>query len=217
MGTAIFNYYDQIMGTSFDRTHAVRLDLLDLPMMDLSALDCCFSEQEIKAIIDEIPSDKAPGLDGFTGRFYKCAWQIIRVDIINAFNAFWSLDSRSFHLVNEALMVLLQKKSEPQEIKDYRPISLIHNFGKLVAKCLANRLARVLDDLVKRNQSAFIKGRSIHDNFMSVQLVCKLLHSKKKTAALVKRGLSCWRCCSMLASAGGGLTGSLSLCPQPAR
>jgi hypothetical protein len=137
MASAVFEYFDRIMGTSFGRARAVCLGLLDLPTLDLSALDCCFSEQEIKAIVDEIPADNAPGPDGFTGQFYKCAWQIIHVDIINAFNAFWSLDSCSFNLVNDAFMVLLQKKSDPQEIKDYRPISLMHSFGKLVAKCLS--------------------------------------------------------------------------------
>jgi len=34
-----------------------------------------------------MPNDKAPGLDGFTGIFYKKAWPIIKKDILNAFNA----------------------------------------------------------------------------------------------------------------------------------
>lgn len=55
-----------------------------------------------------------------------------------------------------------------------------------MAKCLANRLAPVLDDLVRRNQSALIKGRCIHDNFRAVQLACRLLHSRKKPTALIK-------------------------------
>jgi len=62
----------------------------------------------------------------------------------------------------------------------------MHSFGKLITKCLANRLATVLGDLVRNNQSAFIKGRSIHDNVRDVQLTCKSLHKLKMTCVLLK-------------------------------
>jgi hypothetical protein len=91
---------------------------------------------------------------------------------MNAFNAFWAQDVRSLHHVNEAFLVLLKKKEAPQEIKDFWSISLVHSFGKLVTKCMAARLAPVLDRLVLRNQSAFIRGRSIYDNFNEVRLAC---------------------------------------------
>ena len=79
--------------------------------------------------ISDIPNDKAPVPDGFTGRFYKTAWPIIKVDAMSAFNAFWELDTRSFNLINDAYMILLRKTDQPVEIRDYRPISLIHSFG----------------------------------------------------------------------------------------
>jgi hypothetical protein len=82
--------------------------------------------------------------------------------------------------------MILIKKEHAEEIRDYRPISLMHSFGKLLTKCLANRLARVLDALVHRNQSAFIKGRSIHDNFREVQLSCKEIHRRRLTCVLLK-------------------------------
>jgi len=59
--------------------------------------------------------------------------------------------------------------------KDFRPISLIHSLAKLIAKILANRLAPFLDSLVATNQSAFIRGRCIHDNYMLVQQTIKIL------------------------------------------
>jgi hypothetical protein len=83
-------------------------------------------------------------------------------------------------------MILLKKKEDSEEIKDYRPISLIHSFSKLVAKCLANRLAKHLDALVRPNQSAFIRGRCIHDNFRSTQLTCWFLHFVKRPSILLK-------------------------------
>jgi retron-type reverse transcriptase len=105
---------------------------------------------------------------------------------MNALYAFWAQDGRSLHHLNNAFLVLLRKKAQPAEIHDYRPISLIHSFGKLITKCLANRLAPKLDALVSRNQSTFIKGRCIHDNFRAVWLSCKALHATKTQSVLLK-------------------------------
>lgn len=149
-------------------------------------MDVCFSEEEVWSVVKELPSEKAPGPDGFTGLFYKHAWHIIKADVLNAINAFWTLDTRSFHLLNDEFMVLLKKKMEASEIRDYRPITLMHSFGKLVAKCLATRLARNLDKMIMPNQSAFIKGRCIRDNFRTVQLSCRALHACKTPCVLLK-------------------------------
>ncbi|WVZ68209.1 hypothetical protein U9M48_017172 [Paspalum notatum var. saurae] len=142
--------------------------------------------EEISNVIRNLPSEKAPGPVGFTGLFYKVTWTIIRTDVINAINAFWSLDYRSLYLVNDAYLVLLRKKDQPKEIKDYRPISLIHSFSKLLTKLLAITLAPKLEGLILKNQCAFIKGCSIHDCFRTVQLSCRLLHQKKVSCVLVK-------------------------------
>jgi hypothetical protein len=70
--------------------------------LDLTGIDACFSEEEIWASIKDMPPDRAPGPDGFTGLFYRVAWDSIKADVVNAFNALWSLDARSFHLLNDA-------------------------------------------------------------------------------------------------------------------
>jgi hypothetical protein len=67
--------------------------------------------------------------------------------------------------------------------KDFRPISLIHSFAKLVTKILVNRLASRLEDMVSTNQSAFIKGRFVQDNFMLMQQTTRL---KDRPSAVVK-------------------------------
>jgi hypothetical protein len=82
--------------------------------------------------------------------------------------------------------VLLKKKSEAIEVKDYRLISLIHSFGKLFDKVLSSQLAPHMDALVMPNQSAFIKGRAIHDNFIAVWSMAKLLHARRCSCVLLK-------------------------------
>jgi hypothetical protein len=87
-------------------------------------------------------------------------------------------------------MTLIPKKLEAVEAKDFRPISLVHSFAKLATKMMANRLAPYLDRLVASNQSAFIKGRSIHDNFMLVQQTIKVLHRHKIASLFLKLDIS---------------------------
>jgi len=186
MASALFEFYSGVLGTNFQRSKRLDLEVLGLPSLDLSALEVTFSKQEVWAVIRELPNDKAPGPDGFTGRFYKAAWATIKSDVLNAFNAFWANDFRSLNHLNDALLILLRKKEQAELIRDFRPISLIHSFGKLVTKCLANRLAGVLHHLVQVNQSAFIKGRCLHDNFRLVQLTCMALHRACRSCILLK-------------------------------
>lgn len=145
-------------GGSGDTFPAAALNSASLPQLDLTGIDACFSEDEIWSAIKELPSDRSPGPDGFTGLLYKSTWGIIKHDVINAFNALWSLDARSFNLLNDAVMILLRKRDAPTTLKDYRPISLMHSFSKLFAKCLARRLAPRLQEIVAPNQGAFIRA-----------------------------------------------------------
>lgn len=108
---------------------------------------------------------------------------------MHVFQALWEVDFRSFHHLNEAIMVLLHKTDAPAGLKDYRPISLIHSIGKLFAKGLALRLAPRMSQIVMENQSSFIKGRRIHENF-TVQLACKWLHARRCPTILLKVDLA---------------------------
>jgi hypothetical protein len=62
----------------------------------------------------------------------------------------------------------------------------MHSIAKLLAKILTIRLANHLDKLVSCSQSAFIKGRNIHDNFQYVQGAFKHFHQAKTSMLLLK-------------------------------
>ena len=73
----------------------------------------------------------------------------------------WSRKFGNLHLLNSAYITLLPRQEDAACVKDFRPISLVHSFAKLVTKLMANRLAGRPDQMVSSNQHAFIEERFI--------------------------------------------------------
>lgn len=119
---------------------------------------------------------KAPGPDGFTCLFYQQCWEFIKTDIMVAFHCLGHLAVNIIDLQNQAMLTLVPTKLDAQEPCDFRPISLLHSFAKLLSKVLARRLAPELSKLVSPNQSAFSKARFIQDNSLLVRQSACLLH-----------------------------------------
>jgi retron-type reverse transcriptase len=88
--------------------------------------------------------------------------------------------------LNTAHLVLIPKQTDAVVVTDFRPISLTHSFAKLLSKILANWLAPKLNSLVSRAQSAFIKKRSIQDNFLYIQNLIKSVHRLKQAGLFLK-------------------------------
>ncbi|KAM0826330.1 hypothetical protein ACQ4PT_068946 [Festuca glaucescens] len=117
------------------------------------------------------------------------AWSVgtsIKHDVLEAFHSLWNGDCRGLHAANQALVSLLPKHADATDVKDFRPISLIHSMPKLVAKVLSSRLAPRMAEIVGPQKSAFIRGRCLHDNFQLVQLTARKLHALKREAVLIK-------------------------------
>ena len=51
---------------------------LNLESIDLHGIDFLMTERDVLDAINDMPSDKAPGPDGFTGLFFKRCWNIAR-------------------------------------------------------------------------------------------------------------------------------------------
>ena len=63
--------------------------------------------------------------------------------------------------LNTTFVVLIPKKGDVEDLKDFRPISLVGGLYKLLAKVLANRLKRVIEKVISLAQNAFVEGRQI--------------------------------------------------------
>lgn len=83
-------FYRSLLGTNVARMSSINLDMLGSDNHDLAALDLPFTEAGVWETIKQLPSDIAPGPDGFTGRAYKCCWSIMRDVVMAVVSAVWS-------------------------------------------------------------------------------------------------------------------------------
>ncbi|GKB02678.1 probable L-cysteine desulfhydrase, chloroplastic [Tanacetum coccineum] len=130
------------------------------------------SDEEIKQAMFDIDNDKAPGPDGFTSYFFKKTWSIVGQDTCEAIKEFFNT-GKLLKEVNATLISLIPKVNTSNKVYDCRPIACCNVLYKCISKILTNRIKSGLDKVVSMNQSAFIPGRSIHDNILLTQELLK--------------------------------------------
>jgi hypothetical protein len=74
--------------------------------------------------------------------------------------------SSKFEKSHNATFSALIPKPGAIDLKDFRPISLVSGVYKIIAKVLANRLQRVVENVVYKSQNAFIIGRQILNSIL---------------------------------------------------
>ncbi|XP_071695652.1 uncharacterized protein [Rutidosis leptorrhynchoides] len=174
----------------FQETDSDRPSMEDLIYPSISQqhaeeIEAAFGEEEIRYAVFECGSSKAPGPDGFNLRFFKEFWELIKGELIEAVTWFWNRGEFS-RGCNASFVTLIPKVSNPSGLNDFRPISLIGSYYKIIAKILSNRLKKCIPKLVGSEQSAFIKGRFILDGALIVNETINFLKNSKQKGLLFK-------------------------------
>ena len=106
---------------------------------------------------------KALGPDDMSSFFFQRFWHIVGQDVTKAVLSILH-SGRYLHKINYTHLVLIPKKSNPQNITENRPISLGNVVSRLISNVVANRVKPMLPCVTSDSQSAFVLGRLITDN-----------------------------------------------------
>lgn len=81
--------------------------------------------------------------------------------------------------MNATAIALIPKQTNSNQMNQFHPISCCNVFYKCIVKMLAKMLKHILPSLISPNQSAFIQNRSIGDNIMLAQSLCRGYHLQR--------------------------------------
>jgi hypothetical protein len=91
----------------------------------------------------------APGADGFTNYLIKKCWHLLRIPffkyVTHCYNT--SILTQNFR---SATIKLIPKKGDLSALKNWRPISLLSNFYKILSHAINTRLNRFVNRICSR-------------------------------------------------------------------
>jgi exonuclease III len=126
------------------------------------------SEDEIWKIIRNSPADKSPGIDGYTSEFYRYFWDELKTYLIPAYNEALQEGELGISQRRGCISLLPKEGKDLRYVKNWRPITLLNNDYKYLAKSLADRCRNILPSIINKDQNGFVKGRQIGSNIIRI-------------------------------------------------
>ena len=123
-------------------------------------------------------------MDGIISEFYQIYWYIIKDEFTQVIKYALENESLSKSQYN-AIITLLYKKGNREEITNWRPISLLNTDYKIITKILAERLKLFLPTLIHSDQKGFVNGRNISEANRLIQDVIEYADQNNLAASII--------------------------------
>lgn len=124
-------------------------------------LICRFDILEVDQALAQMHPLKSSGPDGFSACFYQHSWSTVHNDVCQAILDF--LNNGNFDAaINVTHIALVPKIKNLTRIIEFRPISLCNVSYKLIAKVLANKLKKVLPEIISSKPKCIYSWAPYH-------------------------------------------------------
>jgi hypothetical protein len=146
---------------------------------EAQALEGILTMEEISTTLKNMKHFKSPGSDGFTTEFFKVFWKDLKYFILRSLNYAFISGTMSI-TQKQGIITCIPKENKPRTtFNNLRPLTLLNVVYKIASGTIANRLKTVLDKLISKDQTGFIKGRYIGENTRLLYDILKYTEDNK--------------------------------------
>ena len=185
------DYYKQLYANKMDDVEEMDkfLEKHNLPRLNLQEIENInrpITSTEIETVIKNLPTNKSPGTEGFTGDFY----QTFREEQTPIFLKLFQNIAEGGTLPNsfyEATITQIPKPDKDVTKKEnYRPISLMNTDAKILNKILANRIQQHIKRIIHHDEVGFISGmQAFFNTRKSINVINQINKLKEKNHMII--------------------------------
>jgi hypothetical protein len=109
----------------------------------------------------------APGIDGFSNKFINKFWNVLKYPFFKC--CIECLNTGTLTADSATAQIrIIPKKGDTSKLKNWRPISLLSNFYKILSRAINNILKGVVNRVLSRAQKGFTKSRQIQEVIINI-------------------------------------------------
>ena len=119
---------------------------------------------KLKTAIYQLDNGKSTGIDGIPIEYFKSYYEYLKYDLLQLYNLILFENNNLTTSLNQAIITFSFKNDKKENLKNWRPISLLCSDYKILTKILSNRLKPTLEHTISIEQTCRISKRSIFLN-----------------------------------------------------